>query len=137
MKAKIQDILMFKKAAEKLLQSAWKDPRKSYEVFKLIDSLDVERAFYERERFKLAVALGEEGEKGAYTVKPENEEEYHKKLEELLDMQVEIPDVTFTMDDVLDTQCNGKNDGWYTPLDMYRIETFLNNVKELSNPKQE
>lgn len=136
MKSKLKDILMLKSVSSKLLQSSWKSPKKSYEVFKIISSLDEEEAFYERERFKLAVSLGEEVEKGKYTIKPENEEEYRKKIEELLEMTIDIPEITFTIDDVLDSQCASENQNWYTPLDMFRIEKFLNNAKNFNSDQE-
>ncbi len=141
MKAKIKDIMSFEPATTKLLNYEWKSPKTSYNVFVVVNAVLEESKFFKIEKSKLFKKYGKaEGE--VVKIKPEHISEFQKSIDSLLELEVNIPNPEFTMDDVLSVNYVEQEETHtkvekLTPMDMYRIETFLNNVKELNSPKQE
>lgn len=134
MKLKIKDVMVFEPVATKLLNYEWKTPQMSYNVFKIANSVLEQKKFFMIEKSKLFQKYGEiRGEN--IVIKKGNEDVFQKSIDELLDMEVEIPEIEFTLDDVLDvgyiqSEDVGEKCEKLTPLDMYRIETFLNVSKK-------
>lgn len=134
MKLRIKDIMVFEPVATKLLNYEWKTPQKSYNVFKIVNSVLEQKKFFMIEKSKLFQKYGEtQGE--SIIIKKGNEDIFQKSIDELLDMEIEIPEIEFTLDDVLEvgyiqSENVGEKHEKLTPLDMYRIETFLNVSKK-------
>ena len=136
MRVKVEDVVLMEPVARKLLSYEWETPAKSYNVFKVINGVLEQNKFFLTEKSKLFKKYGvTEGE--YIKIKPQNEEKYKKEVNDLLEFQVEIPDVEFNMEDVFksgyieseDTESKCEK---LTPLDMYRIETFLNRIQDYS-----
>lgn len=136
MRVKVEDVVLMEPVARKLLSYEWETPAKSYNVFKVINGVLEQNKFFLTEKSKLFKKYGvAEGE--YIKIKPQNEEKYKKEVNDLLELEVEIPDVEFNMEDVFksgyieseDTESKCEK---LTPLDMYRIETFLNRIQDYS-----
>lgn len=136
MRVKVEDVVLMEPVARKLLSYEWETPAKSYNVFKVINGVLEQNKFFLTEKSKLFKKYGVvEGE--YIKIKPQNEEKYKKEVNDLLELEVEIPDVEFNMEDVFksgyieseDTESKCEK---LTPLDMYRIETFLNRIQDYS-----
>ena len=136
MKVKLEDIMLIEPVGKKLISYEWPTPSKSYNVFKVIDVVFEQRQFFTSEKAKLFKKYGEQ--KGNnLIIKNEFVSQYKKEIESLLDLEVEIPDVEFSLQDVMDSgyidsEIEAEKVNKLTPIDMYRIETFLNRVQEYS-----
>ena len=136
MRVKVEDVVLMEPVAKKLLSYEWETPVKSYNVFKVINGVLEQNKFFLTEKSKLFKKYGvTEGE--YIKIKPQNEKKYKEEVEKLLEVEVEIPDIEFVLDDVFkagyieSTDVESKCEK-LTPLDMYRIETFLNRIQEYS-----
>ena len=136
MRVKVEDVVLMEPVARKLLSYEWETPAKSYNVFKVINGVLEQNKFFSTEKIKIFKKYGTMN--GEYIkIKPQNEEKYKKEVNDLLELKVEIPDVEFDMEDVFksgyieseDTESKCEK---LTPLDMYRIETFLNRIQDYS-----
>lgn len=136
MRVKVEDVVLMEPVARKLLSYEWETPAKSYNVFKVINGVLEQNKFFSTEKIKIFKKYGTMD--GEYIkIKPQNEEKYKKEVNDLLELEVEIPDVEFDMEDVFksgyieseDTESKCEK---LTPLDMYRIETFLNRIQDYS-----
>lgn len=136
MRVKVEDVVLMEPVARKLLSYEWETPAKSYNVFKVINGVLEQNKFFSTEKIKIFKKYGTMD--GEYIkIKPQNEEKYKKEVNDLLEFEVEIPDVEFDMEDVFksgyieseDTESKCEK---LTPLDMYRIETFLNRIQDYS-----
>lgn len=136
MRVKVEDVVLMEPVARKLLSYEWETPIKSYNVFKVINGILEQNKFFSTEKSKLFKKYGvTEGE--YIKIKPQNEKKYKEEVEKLLEVEVEIPDIEFVLDDVFNagyiesTDAESKCEK-LTPLDMYRIETFLNRIQDYS-----
>lgn len=129
MKLTIKDVMLNKDILFKLVQNKWDSPRKSYEVYKFYMELEAQIKFFERERAKLAKTLGESVDENRFKIKEENESKYQSEINNLLDMKVELPELTINIDDVANTQYTDDKDSWYTPIEFYKLEKFLEKSK--------
>lgn len=125
MKTTIKEIYANKDVFQKLIQCAWDAPRKSLGVYNFYRSIENHILFFERERAKLATLLGEPVEGGRYKIKDENFEEYKKKLEETYNMEVDAEELPIRLEDVSNAQYTDKKEGWFTPIEMYKLDEFL------------
>lgn len=134
MKTKIKEVMIFEPVASKLLNYEWETPKISYSVFKLVNFVLEQKRFFGIEKSKLFKKYGEaDGEN--IKIKEENKDIFQKEIDELLSVNVELPEIEFTMDDVLKVTYIESNEvaereEKLTPLDMYRIETFLNHAQK-------
>ena len=125
MKITIKDIMLNKDVLFKLVQNKWDSPKKSYEVYRFYMEIESHIAFFERERAKLARTLGEPCGEERYQIKPENQSEYNQEIERILDVPIELPSLSITIDDIANTQYTDNKDSWYTPIEFYKFEKFL------------
>lgn len=133
-KVKIRDIMLIEPVGKKLISYEWETPAKSYNVFKVIDAVFGQRQFFSSEKTKLFKKYGEQ-EGSTLKIKDEFVEQYKREIDSLLELEVEIPDVEFNLQDVMDSgyidsELESEKINKLTPIDMYRIETFLNKVQE-------
>lgn len=134
MKLRIKDVMVFEPVAQKLLNYEWQTPQKSYNVFQTVNSVLEESRFFHNEKSKLFKKYGEVHGNNI-KIKKEFEETFEKEVDNILEMEIDFPQVNFTLDDVLEVgyikseEVDGKSEK-LTPLDMYRIETFLNVSKK-------
>lgn len=125
MKLTIKDIMLNKDVLFKLVQNKWDSPKKSYEIYKFYMELESQIKFFERERAKLAKTLGESVDENRFKIKEENESKYQSELDTLLNMNVELPELTINIDDVANTQYTDDKESWYTPVEFYKLEKLL------------
>lgn len=135
-KVKIRDIMLIEPVGKKLISYEWETPAKSYNVFKVIDAVFGQRQFFSSEKTKLFKKYGEQ-EGSTLKIKDEFVEQYKREIDSLLELEVEIPDVEFNLQDVMDSgyidpEIDTEKVNKLTPIDMYRIETFLNHVQDYS-----
>lgn len=135
-KVKIRDIMLIEPVGKKLISYEWETPAKSYNVFKVIDAAFEQRQFFTSEKSKLFKKYGEQ-EGTTLKIKDEFVSQYKEEIESLLDLEVEIPDVEFSLQDVMasgyiESEIETEKVNKLTPIDMYRIETFLNHVQDYS-----
>lgn len=135
-KVKIRDIMLIEPVGKKLISYEWKTPAKSYNVFKVIDAVFGQRQFFSSEKAKLFKKYGDQ-EGSTLRIKDEFVEQYKREIDSLLELEVEIPDVEFNLQDVMDSgyidpEIDAEKVNKLTPIDMYRIETFLNHVQDYS-----
>ena len=136
MKVKLEDIMLIEPVGKKLISYEWPTPSKSYNVFKVIDAVFEQRQFFTSEKTKLFKKYGEQ-EGNTLIIKNEFVSQYKEEIETLLDLEVEIPNIEFSLQDVMDSsyiesEIETERVNKLTPIDMYRIETFLNHVKDYS-----
>ena len=125
MKITIKEIYGNKEVFQKLIQCAWDSPQKSLGVYRFYRSIEAHISFFERERGKLAKLVGEPMEDGRYKIKDENFEEYKKKLEEIYNIEVGVEELPIILDDLSSTQYTGEKEGWFTPIEIYKLDEFL------------
>lgn len=92
--------------------------------------LESQIKFFERERAKLAKTLGESVDGNRFKIKEENESKYQSELDTLLNMSVELPKLTITIDDVANTQYTDDKESWYTPVEFYKLEKFFEKMND-------
>lgn len=134
MELTIKDIMVFEPVAMKLLNYEWATPKISYNIFKLSNFILEQKRFFFIERSKLFQKYGTtDGDNVKIT--ENNTSTFQNEISSLLSMKVTVPEIEFTMDDVLNvgyikssevTEPSEK----LTPLDMCRIEAFLNAVNK-------
>lgn len=64
-------------------------PKTLYRVSKLLSKLDGEVSFFNEERAKIFKELGKERENDQWEISAENREEYEKKMNDLLNVDIE------------------------------------------------
>lgn len=64
-------------------------PKTLYWVSKLLSKLDKDIDFFSTERNKLVQEYGDEVEDGKFQVKPENRPDFERRMNELLDIEIE------------------------------------------------
>ena len=134
MELTIKDIMVFEPVAMKLLNYEWETPKISYNIFKLSNFILEEKRFFFIERSKLFQKYGKaDGER--IKIAEENSSTFHNEINSLLSMKVTVPEIEFTMDDVLNvgyikTSEVVEPSEKLTPLDMCRIEAFLDAINK-------
>lgn len=134
MELTIKDIMVFEPVAMKLLNYEWETPKISYNVFKLSNFILEEKRFFFMERSKLFKKYGKaDGDNVKIT--EDNASIFQDEISSLLSMKVAVPEIEFTMDDVFRVEYIKSNEleeasEKLTPLDMCRIEAFLNAVNK-------
>ena len=73
--------------------------RLAFKFAKIANAINADVAFFRQKYVEIIREYADINEDGSYKVKPENEPEYLAKMEELIDLDVEIPDVNLTIDD--------------------------------------
>jgi hypothetical protein len=105
---KLYEVLEFRALYEKI-KSIDLPVRLSYKFLKFFRKIQDEIDFYQKEQFKILDEFGIKDEKGnlEYTedksgvkIKEGTEEICHKKMEELLNLDIEIKDVNFSLDEL-------------------------------------
>lgn len=134
MELTIKDIMVFEPVAMKLLNYEWETPKISYNIFKLSNFILEEKRFFFIERSKLFQKYGKaDGER--IKIAEENSSTFHNEINSLLSMKVTVPEIEFTMDDVLNVEYIKTSEvaepsEKLTPLDMCRIEAFLDAINK-------
>ena len=123
---KIRDLVSNKESFFKLIQCYWDSPKKSYSFYKFYTEAEKEILFFERERAKLAKQFGESKDGTIYSIKEENKSMYLDELNKVLDTDVEIINPEITIEDVSNVQYTGDKSEWISPVEMYKLESFLN-----------
>jgi hypothetical protein len=82
----------------------------SYSIGKLINGpITRELKIYDEQRIKLVTEYGTKDENGGTSVKPDKIEEFAKKLQELLDVEIEIEWTKIKIEDLGDIKLEPKN----------------------------
>lgn len=133
MSVTIKDIIINKDVLFKLVQNKWDSPQKSYNVYKFYMEVESQIGFFERERAKLARTLGESVDGNRFKIKKENEPEYQSEIDKLIEMEVNLPKLEITVEDVSNTQYTDDKESWYTPIEFYKLEKFLNKLNNTAD----
>lgn len=65
-----------------------------------------------------------------YKIKPENQVEYEKEIDNPCNLPIELPPLSITIDDVGNTQYTDDKDNWYTPVEFYKLEKFFKKLSD-------
>lgn len=125
---KIRDLVSNKESFFKLIQCSWDSPKKSYNFYRFYNNIEKEILFFERERAKLAKQFGESIDGIKYSIKEENKEMYLEEINKILDTEVDIINPDVTMDDISNVKYTGDDSEWLSPIEMYKLESFLNKI---------
>lgn len=71
----------------------------AFKFAKIANALTADVTFFRQKYVEIIREYADINEDGSFKVKPESEADYVAKMEELIDLDVEIPDVNLTIDD--------------------------------------
>ena len=113
MKTTMLKVLKIKEIAPKILKQSL-PIRTTYKLSKLLDSVQNESEFYHKHLNEIISTYGKRDENGQYVltedkngiqVDADNLVTVEEKLKELHNLEVELPDVTFTLDELEQLDC--------------------------------
>jgi hypothetical protein len=71
----------------------------AFKFAKIANALTADVTFFRQKYVEIIRTYAVINEDGSYKVEPENEPEYLAKMEELMELDVDVPDVNLTIDD--------------------------------------